>query len=85
MPVLDHEVHPSTKIGPDHRAGCWNKPRTRHYYMVKNGFGVTYAGNGLYESVQMWKEIRDPLSLECQYDQSIAPEHCAGCEHIKEK
>jgi len=33
MPVLDHDVHPSTVQGLDHRYGCWSLPGDLHHAM----------------------------------------------------
>lgn len=33
MPVIDHDVHPSTMKGPDFRYGCWNLPAALNHRM----------------------------------------------------
>jgi hypothetical protein len=33
MPVLEHEVHPSTIVGEGHRYGCWNLPESLDHDM----------------------------------------------------
>ena len=82
MPVQDHPTDPRTKIGADHRAGCWNLPRTREPYPVKTGFKLIWHGFGSYESVQMFTLVKDTGSLPCMYDQATAPDHCEGCRHV---
>lgn len=84
MPVEDHPVHPST-IRTNPHPGCWNQPRSREPYLVKDGFTLSYVGAGRYEAIQRFKTIPDPLSLECRYDQHLGPEECEGCQHINTK
>lgn len=74
MPGLDHEVHEATRIYEGHRAGCWNKPRTREKLVVKSGFSA--------DGRQLFTEIEDFGSLECRYDQAITPEYCEGCKWV---
>ena len=38
MPDLDHEVHPSVRIGKEWRYGCWNLPRNRYGYWAAGRF-----------------------------------------------
>ena len=78
MAVLNHDIHPSTQRGADHKPACYNKPRTRNPYLVKDGWRFVYDGSGHYESVQMWKVIDDTGSLECRSDCA----ECVGCEHF---
>lgn len=77
MPVLDHETHPSTQRGEDHRYGCWNKPRSTAKVSVKDGwqklFGVPLWG-------QKRKLIDDFGSRECRYDMSEKDHRCHGCK-----
>ena len=82
MPVDDHPVHPSTKIGQGHRYGCWNLPRTRKPYMVKDGHAPTKWPS---ETMQRWTKIEDTGSIECRYDLAVSDPHCSGCEHRGEK
>lgn len=81
MPVEDHPVHPST-VRTNPHPSCWNKPRRREPYHVKDGFILAYIGNHRFEAVQILKLIPDPLSLECRYDQPLGMWECEGCEHI---
>lgn len=79
MPVEDKPVLPANSIGADWNPGCWNKPRTRNPYQVKNGFKLVQIAKDKYEGVQMFKTIPSVNSLECHSD---CPE-CVGCDHYK--
>ena len=65
MPVLDHEVHPSTKKGPEYRYGCWNKPRPGNLVNLGGNFGL-----------RLFRMSRD-----CRYDMSISDPNCTDCKH----
>jgi hypothetical protein len=78
MPVEEHQIHPSTQRGADHKPACYNKPRTRNPLIVKAGFRMIDEGNGHYTSEQLWKTIPDTGSLECRSDCA----ECVGCEHF---
>lgn len=65
MPVLDHEVHPSTKVGPEYRYGCWNKPRPGNLVNMGGKFGL--------------RTFR--MSRDCRYDMSISDPNCTDCKH----
>jgi hypothetical protein len=78
LPGLDHEVHPSTRIGEEYRHGCWNLPRPR------NGDGYwaphrIYREDGSYSETQRF--IKFSMSTECRNDVSLTDPHCEGCGH----
>lgn len=76
MAVLQHEVHERTKIGPDHRSGCHNRPEfSRGYYAPDR----EYKPDGTWVIVQRF--IRHSMSQECRFDLSLQSAHCAGCKH----
>lgn len=65
MPVIDHDVHPSTMKGPDFRYGCWNKPRPGNLVNLGGHFGL-----------RLFRMSRD-----CRYDMSLTDYACHGCKH----
>lgn len=76
MPVLDHEVHPSVKVGPAHRYGCWN--RNGHapgYFAPRRRF----FSNGSFEMGCVF--VPDRMSQECRYDMSLTDPNCTDCKH----
>lgn len=66
MPVIDHPIHDKTKIGPDHRYGCHNRP-DMFVPVVQRDNGKMYPYS---------------LSHDCRYDRSETDAHCAGCKHV---
>lgn len=66
MPVLDHDVHPSTKVGNEYRWGCWNLPRPVLGQKVKSQF-----------SGEEWEYV---FSTECRNDISLTDPFCRGCK-----
>lgn len=66
MPVIDHAVHESTRIGDDYRYGCWNKPRPVEGQVVRSEF-----------SGEEWPYV---FSTECMSDMSLSDPACAGCK-----
>lgn len=78
MAVLNHDVHPSTQRGADHKPACYNKPRTRKPLIVPAGYRLIPDGNGIYVAEKMFKTIADFGSLECRSDCA----ECVGCEHF---
>lgn len=80
MPVIEHDVHPSTRVGPDYRHGCWNRPRPK----VGKGGGYyapvrRYFPDGSFEIVSAFVSYR--MSVECRYDVSLRDAWCEGCDH----
>ena len=74
MPVIEHDVHESTRIGSDHRYGCFDHVREDGYFAparieFANGFKVTSA----------W--VQDRTSKECRFDFSLTDPSCTGCKH----
>ena len=63
MPVLDHDIHPSTQIGDAYRWGCWNLDRNR--------YGYYHAASGRF--------VKDTFSRECRNDISLTDPFCRGC------
>lgn len=81
MPVEDHPVHPSTKIGKDWRYGCWNHPpRKGAKYLAPTR---EYHPGGHYEERKVW------IATEwIDYDTCpAAHEHqgCTDCIHKEKK
>lgn len=79
MAVIDHAVHPSTKIDSSHRYGCWNrKPFMDAYYAPNRA-----AGTNGYSPVWFYERVRIPhvMSRECRYDMSLTDNACDGCNH----
>lgn len=66
MPVLEHEIHPSVKVGPEHRYGCWNRPRPEKLVNL-GGFNSGLRINR--------------MSRECRFDMSLSDPNCSGCAH----
>ena len=64
MPVADHPVHPSTRVGADHRYGCWNREPFKDGYIGSPWATARY--------------IPHVMSTDCKYDQpnDLA---CEGC------
>lgn len=83
MPVLDHPVHPLTKIGPDHRYACHNRPdRLKQSYIAPDR---QYRADGKFDI--RYVSIPFRLSHECRYDGKggLTEEDpgCEGCRHYK--
>lgn len=83
MPVINHPVHPSTRIGSDHRYPCWNRPdRFKGHYTAPNR---RYFPDGRFvvESVG----VKFDMSDDCRYDgnngKAGGDPCCAGCRHYK--
>lgn len=79
MPVIDHEVHESTKAGLDKRYGCWNKSRDFNAYYAPQRF----AGSDGYKPSFRFEAVRivNRMSKECRYDMSKTDYMCEGCKH----
>lgn len=67
MPGLDHDIHPSVRIGKDWRYGCWNRKRPNEDQIVRSLFSGAF-----------WSYI---FSTECRFDMSLTDPACEGCEH----
>ena len=81
MPVDDHPVHPSTKVGPDWRYGCWNREEYTEAYSAPN----RRSGANGYEPTFWMERVRIPfrMSRPCQYDLSATDWMCEGCKRRK--
>ncbi len=78
MPVEDHAVHPSTRIGPDFRYPCWNGDRDFKGYFAPNR---EYDNrHGTWGDGKTFIPYR--LTRPCQYDKSAGDPACRGCKHI---
>lgn len=73
MPVLDHEVHPSTIQGPGHRYGCHDHEEYAATFTTKHGHRL--------DGTVVFKETPHTLSRECRYDLSTTDPNCSGCKH----
>lgn len=62
--MIDHEIPPSGKVGPDHRYGCWNKPRPARLVNLGDNFGLRI----------------NRMSRECRFDMSLSDPSCTGCK-----
>ena len=81
MPVDDHPVHPSTKVGPDWRYGCWNREEYLEAYSAPN----RRAGANGYEPTFWMERVRIPfrMSRECMTAKTgwaAADPNCEGCK-----
>lgn len=73
MPVADHPVHPSTRVGADHRYGCWNRePFANGYFAPSRELEETL------EFSMQAKFIPHVMSTDCKYDQPN-DSACEGC------
>ncbi len=73
MPVLDHEVHPST-VGGDRYEECQRKVRKPGYWAPDR----EYLEDGTYIEKQTF--IEDKSSKPCRYDMSDTQDSkCIGC------
>ena len=68
MPVIDHAIHASVQIGPDHRYGCHNRPHR---------FQSICHGADCY-GMKVWPFV---MSHDCRHDGSETDPSCAGCHH----
>ena len=84
MPVLDHEVHPSTQIGKDYRHGCWNLSRNFTGYWAQDGWEfLDRDADGMPRISQpKWVWIHHNMSTECRNDFSLTDPFCKGCEWV---
>lgn len=84
MPVLDHEIHPSTQHGADFRYGCWNRPDKRkasYWAPQRRSFP-----DGSFDVISV--RIPFTMSHDCRFDgkNGHAGEDpgCEGCRHYKQ-
>ena len=75
MPVLDHEVHASTRKKSSDPYGCCNRKMKRGYYIKER----VYAPSGTYLLIN--RKIRHTMSTECRHDNSLKDPGCATCKH----
>lgn len=65
MPVVEHDIHPSTQHGEDFRYGCHNKPRPKELHLIAGGqYGELYPYR---------------FSTTCRFDMSFTDPGCRGC------
>lgn len=84
MPVIDHDVHPSTMKGPDFRYGCWNrKPFKKGYFAPHRFMPVKDAKASFHNQAFVIKAkwIDHNMSSACRYDMSISDPNCTDCKH----
>jgi len=79
MPVLNHDIHASVRIGEGYRYGCWNR--------LDNFAKFYWAPQRIFHSDGSFKVIpvRVPIktSHECRYDGAGREDPaCAGCRHF---
>ncbi len=84
MPVLDHDIHPSTQVGKDHRYGCWNRED-----LFKESYTAPsrrYFPNGHFEAGSEVVPFR--MSNDCRFDgkngKAGDDPSCEGCRHYKQ-
>ena len=76
MPVTDHPVHPSTRIGANHRYGCYNRRPFKAGYMAPDGYALgshrdtrevqlTYVPHTM--SMECHHPAGDPLCGDCKW------------------
>ena len=75
MPVLTHDTHPSTVIGPDHRYGCWNMPEAKDCYPFVD---QVVQSRGVVQLVVVGVPNRS--SRDCRYDLSLSDPNCSDCQ-----
>lgn len=84
MPVLDHDIHPSTRIGPEHRYGCWNRPAQRAPSYTAPA--RRYYPDGHFDVVSV--ELSFTMSHDCRFDgkngRAGDDPSCEGCGHYKQ-
>ena len=81
MPVIDHEVHPSTRILADHRYGCWNREEYAGGYYAPDGLDDVKDIDGFKDARIRLKYIPNVLSKDCRYGMSVTDPSCSGCRH----
>lgn len=84
MPVLDHEIHPSTQQGADARYGCWSrKAKFKAHYWAPHR---RYFPDGSFDVISVRIPFRN--SHDCRFDgkNGTAGEDpkCEGCRHYKQ-
>ena len=80
MPVLTHEIHPSTVMPANYRHGCFNR-EVKDGYAAQNGYAEIRVidDDTAYAQVKLcWVPHR--LSTECRFDHSLTDPACAGCK-----
>jgi len=76
MPVLDHEVHESTKIDSTARYGCHNRKPYSYGYFAPDRI---YRPDGSFYVVQTF--MKYDMSRECRFDMSLTDPMCEECKH----
>ena len=84
MPVDDHPVHDTTKIGADYRYGCHNRDAYKDAYSAPN----RQAGTDGYKPTFWMERIRIPfrMSRDCvtaRTGQAATDPYCADCKWSK--
>jgi hypothetical protein len=79
VPVLTHEIHPSTVMPAGYRHGCFNR-EVNYGYRAPNGYTqFITAGETRYAQVK-FAYIPHTMSRECRFDHSLTDPACAGCK-----
>lgn len=86
MPVEDHAVHPSTRVGKDFRYGCWNRSDK-----FKEGYWAPqrrFFPDGRFEMKVTFIPFK--MSHNCHHDRidyamGKADTACEGCRHYGTK
>lgn len=78
MPVEDHPIHPHGVRNADYHPWCYNKPRTRTSYWVRNG----WLDVGTEHSSPCWVLVEDTSSVNCR--QILDLPECSGCTAEKD-
>ena len=81
MPVLDHPVHPSTRIGAEYRAGCWSGSPAADGYWAQDGVEIL-RDKGMAFSVRRMVWVKNEASKECRQVLPLA--ECRGCLYPKD-
>lgn len=84
MPVLDHDIHPSTQVGKEHRYGCWN--RADWFKPAYTAPDRRYLADGRFEVVSIY--VPFSMSHDCRFDgkngKAGDDPSCEGCRHYKQ-
>ena len=78
MPVIDHPVHESVRIGQDFRYGCHNRSELQSGYWAQDGW-IHYGPDGMSGSMPRWVWVPQTMSTTCRYDLSLTDAACDGC------
>lgn len=82
MPVADTPVHPSTKVGLEYRAGCWNGAPPGDGYWAQNGLKIYTTPEGAF-SVRRMVWVANTATRLCR--QVLPLPECRGCKYPKDE